>query len=172
MDHSDPAILSYGGFNQRFGTSQETVATHDSALAKKDRSDSPNLSSSEPDVRNVLRYSRESLLTLRDSELSKRKPEQIGRAWIRIGVSNDGEYGLIGIALDGFRTIGVVFPVFFSDRDSRGDGNENASSYSSNTSLTNTSSPSYLLPSFACKRRIPGNLQRMCSICRFCFDTF
>lgn len=91
MEHNDPAILSYGGFNQRFGASQETVATHDSALAKKDRSDSPNLSSSEPDVRNILRYSRESLLTLRDSELSKRKPEQIGRAWIRIGVSNEGK---------------------------------------------------------------------------------
>lgn len=45
------------------------------------------------------------------------------------------------------------------ERDTRGgggggDGNENVSGYSSNTSLANTSSPSYLLPSFACKRRI------------------
>lgn len=91
MDHSDPAILSYGGFKQRFGASQEMVATLDAALTKKERADSPNLSTSEPDVRNILRYSRESLLTLRDSELSKRKPEQIGRAWIRIGVSNEGK---------------------------------------------------------------------------------
>lgn len=41
------------------------------------------------------------------------------------------------------------------ERESRGgDGNE--SNYSSNTSLTNASSSSYLLPSFACKRRITG----------------
>lgn len=86
VEHSDPAILSY----TRFVASQETVASHDSPLSKKDQTDSPNLSTSEPDVRNVLRYSRESLLTLRDSELSKRKPEQLGRAWIRIGISSEG----------------------------------------------------------------------------------
>lgn len=91
-EHNDPAILSYGGFKQRFVASQETVATQDSTLSKAERSDSPNLSTSEPDVRNILRYSRECLLTLRDSELSKRKPEQLGRAWIRIGVSNEGKY--------------------------------------------------------------------------------
>lgn len=85
VEHNDPAILSYGGFSQRFVASQETVAT-----SKKERSNSPNLSTSEPDVRSILRYSRESLLTLRDSELSKRKPEQLGRAWARIGVSNEG----------------------------------------------------------------------------------
>lgn len=47
----------------------------------------------------------------------------------------------------------------FVERDGRGgDGNENTSNYSSNTSVTNASSSSYLLPSFACKRRIPGKL--------------
>lgn len=86
VEHNDPAILSYGGFNQRFVASQETVAS-----SKKDRSDSPNLSGSEPDVRNIKRYPRDILLLLRDSVLSKRKPEQLGRAWARIGVSNEGQ---------------------------------------------------------------------------------
>lgn len=116
MDHNDPAILSYGGFNQRFGASQETVATHDSTLAKKERSDSPNLSSSEPDVRNILRYSRECLLTLRDSELSKRKPEQIGRAWIRIGVSiegNEREKSQVECATIDWILLLILFLLFF-----------------------------------------------------------
>lgn len=44
-----------------------------------------------------------------------------------------------------------------TDRENRGrDDNECASNYSSNTSLTNASSSTYLLPSFATKRRIPG----------------
>lgn len=89
-EHNDPAILSYGGFSQRFVASQETVASSQDATLSKDRSNSPNLSTSEPDVRSILRYSRESLLILRDSELSKRKPEQLGRAWIRIGISSEG----------------------------------------------------------------------------------
>lgn len=38
----------------------------------------------------IIRYPRDFLLDLRDSELSKRKPEQLGRAWVRIGVSNEG----------------------------------------------------------------------------------
>lgn len=86
VEHNDPAILSY----QRFVSSQETVVNHDSPISKKERSDSPNLSTSEPDVRSIVRYSRECLLTLRDCELSKRKPEQLGRAWIRIGISSEG----------------------------------------------------------------------------------
>lgn len=77
--------------SQRFVASQETVASSQDVALSKDRSNSPHLSTSEPDVRNILRYSRESLLGLRDSELSKRKPEQLGRAWIRIGISSDGE---------------------------------------------------------------------------------
>lgn len=127
--------MSFGGIIQRFVASQETVASsQDATLSKKERSDSPNLSNSEPDVRSILRYSRESLLTLRDSELSKRKPVYLGRAWVRIGVTNE-------------------------ERENRNrDDNDSASNYSSNTSLANTSSSSYLLPSFACKRRIPGKI--------------
>lgn len=135
VEYKDPAILSYVGFSQRFVASQETVAsTQDASLSKKERSDSPNLSNSEPDVRSILRYSRESLLTLRDCELAKRKPVYLSRAWVRIGVTSE-------------------------ERENRGrdrDDNDSASNYSSNTSLANTSSSSYLLPSFACKRRIPG----------------
>lgn len=82
------------GFTQLLSASQETVASsQDVLLSKKERSDSPNLSTSEPDVRSIRRYSRESLLSLRNAELSKRKPEQLnfGRAWVRIGVSNEGK---------------------------------------------------------------------------------
>lgn len=86
--------LSLTGFTQLLSASQETVASsQDALLSKKERSDSPNLSTSEPDVRSIRRYSRESLLSLRNSELSKRKPEQLhfGRAWVRIGVSSEGK---------------------------------------------------------------------------------
>lgn len=98
-EHNDPAILSYGGFSQRFVASQETVVSSQDAALSKDRSNSPNLSTSEPDVRSILRYSRESLLTLRDSELSKRKPEQLGRAWIRIGISSEGMHAFMLILI-------------------------------------------------------------------------
>lgn len=100
MDHNDPAILSYGGFSQRLVASQETVASsQDVSISKKERTDSPNLSISEPDVRNILRYSRKTLLYLRESELSKRKPEQLGRAWVRIGVSHEGKLDFLSILL-------------------------------------------------------------------------
>lgn len=91
---NDNIILSLTGFTQLLSASQETVASsRDALLSKKERSDSPNLSTSEPDVRSIRRYSRESLLSLRNSELSKRKPEQLhfGRAWVRIGVSSEGK---------------------------------------------------------------------------------
>lgn len=90
LQYNDPAILNYG-LAPRFGASQETVvSSQDASLSKKECSNPSNLSTSEPDVRSILRYSRERLLILRNSDLSKRKPEQLGRAWVRIGVSIEG----------------------------------------------------------------------------------
>lgn len=117
-EHDDPAILS-----------------------TKNPAESPILSTSEPDVRTI-RYSRESLLCLRYSALTKRRPEHIGRAWSRIGISNDGDPN-DGSGLSRF------------EGGSRGE----YSASSSSSSLANASSSSYLLPSFACKRRVIGTAQ-------------
>lgn len=139
-DQIDPAILSCG----------PCPSTPSKDLCSQ-LVDSPHLSSSAPDVRTI-RYSKQSLLDLRECELSKRKPEHIGRAWSRIGISGEGE------------------PSDNSGSMSRYDGNSSnrnadgtysrgkvsgtsLSASSSSSSLANTSSSTYLLPLFACKRR-------------------
>lgn len=113
--------------------------------------DSPHLSSSAPDVRTI-RYSKQSLLDLRESELSKRKPEHIGRAWSRIGISGEGDPSDNGGSMsryDGSSSIRNADGTYSRGKVS----GTSLSASSSNSSLANTSSSTYLLPLFACKRR-------------------
>lgn len=117
--------------------------------------DSPHLSSSAPDVRTI-RYSKQSLLDLRESELSKRKPEHIGRAWSRIGISGEGDPNDNGGSMsryDGNSSSNRNADGTYSRGKVSGGGGASLSASSSNSSLANTSSSTYLLPLFACKRR-------------------
>lgn len=63
----------------------------EASATKKSVDSSESLSNSDSEVQTI-RYTKETLLLLRDAELSKRKPEQLGRAWTRIGISVEGLY--------------------------------------------------------------------------------
>lgn len=100
----------------------------------------------------TIRYSKQSLLDLRESELSKRRPEHIGRAWSRIGISGEGDPNDNGSSMSRFD--GNSSNRNADGMYSRGKvSGTSLSASSSNSSLANTSSSSYLLPLFACKRR-------------------
>lgn len=100
----------------------------------------------------TIRYSRQSLLELRASALSMRKPEHIGRAWSRIGIPGEGDPSDSGGSMS--RYDGNSSNRSTEGSYSRGKvSGTSLSASSSNSSLANTSSSTYLLPLFACKRR-------------------
>lgn len=93
-------------------------------------------------------YSRQSLLDLRDTEFSRRKPDILSRAWSRIGINSEGDPN------DG---IGRNYRMSDYPRGKNGD----LSASSSTSSLANTSS-SYMQSVFPSKRRTNLNeIKRM-----------
>lgn len=137
-DQIDPAILSCGPRP----TSTPPTGTVKSATQ------SPTLSNGSETSADIIRYSREKLLGLRNSELSRRKPDYIDdrRLWCRLGSSNgsgdnvDNSGGLS--RYEGRSEYHRVKPFTAT-----------LSASSSTSSLANSTTSSYLLPSFACKRR-------------------
>lgn len=136
----DPAILSCGPRP----TSTPPIGSKlaDQSLAA--RNDSPSS--------DIIRYSRERLLGLRNTEMSRRKPDYIDdrRFWCRLGNPNGGSD-------NADNSSGLSRYEGRSDYHRGKPSSTTLSASSSTSSLANSSSSSYLLPSFACKRRPTGS---------------
>lgn len=135
-DQFDPAILSCG---------PRPVSTPPTDLSKLEKRRGCNDSPSS----DIIRYSRDRLLGLRNAELSRRKPEYTDdrRLWCRVINSNGSEES------------GAIASRHENRSDYHRGGKSSAttlSASSSTSSLANSSTSSYLLPSFACKRRPTG----------------
>lgn len=138
-DQIDPAILSCGP--RPISTPIGSSKMGDQHLASRNESPSSD----------IIRYSRERLLGLRNTEMSRRKPDYIDdrRFWCRLGNPNGGSDNADNSA-------GLSRYESRSDYHRGKPTSATLSASSSTSSLANSTSSSYLLPSFACKRRPTG----------------